>query len=33
MSSDEDPNITRTIIPSDFDIPAEIEPPDISSNS
>ena len=33
MSSDEDPNITRTILPSDFDIPAEIAPPDISSNS
>ena len=33
MSSDEDPNITRTILPSDFDIPAEIEPPPLSSDS
>ena len=33
MSSDEDPNITRTILPSDFDIPAEIPPPPLSSDS
>ncbi len=33
MSSDEDPNITRTILPSDFDIPTEIQPPPLPPDS
>ena len=33
LSAEEEPNIIRTILPSDFDIPAEIAPPDIGSNS
>ncbi len=33
MSSDEDPDITRTILPSDFDIPAEIQPPPLPPDS
>lgn len=33
MSSDEEPNITRTIRPSDFDIPVEIAMPDLGAGS
>ncbi len=33
LSAEEEPDIIRTILPSDFDIPAEIAPPPLGSNS
>ncbi len=33
MASDEAPDITRTILPSDFDIPVEIAMPDLGADS
>ena len=33
MSSDEEPDITRTILPSDFDVPVEIAMPDLGAGS
>ena len=33
MSSEEEPDITRTILPSDFDVPVEIAMPDLGADS